>query len=88
MHTIIVSTKHITSLTNLEKIFLPPGDVIIIISKKNNFKTIFRNETLSMPSALLVARLKWLRFDQGRDGFKPEPAAGSSMYSDSTMTIY
>ena len=41
-----------------------------------------------MPSALLVARLKWLRLQQGRDGSKLEPVTRSSMYSDSTMTIY
>ena len=47
--------------------------------------TIFRNE---IPSAHLVARLKWLRLQQGRDGSKLEPVTSSSMYSDSTMTIY
>ena len=41
-----------------------------------------------MPSALLEARLKWLRLQQGRDGSKLEPVIRSSMYCDSTMTIY
>ena len=40
------------------------------------------------PSALLVARLKWLRLQQGRDGSKLEPVARSSMCSDSKITIY
>ena len=37
---------------------------------------------LSVSSALLVARLKWLRRQQGQDGFKLEPVTRSSMYSD------
>ena len=40
-----------------------------------------------MPSALLVARLNWLRLHQGRDDFKLEPVTRSSIYSDSTTTI-
>ena len=43
---------------------------------------------LSIPSALLVTRLKWLRLQQSQDGSKPEPVTRSRMYSDSTITIY
>ena len=53
----------------------------------------FRNETISTPSAVLVARLTWLRLQQGPDGSKLEPVTRSSMYShsnndNSLRTVY
>ena len=37
-----------------------------------------RNETLSIPTTLLPACLKWLRLQRGRDSLKLEPVTRSN----------
>ena len=43
---------------------------------------------LSLPSALLVARLKWLRLQQGQDGSKLELVTRSSKYTGAHPEIF